>query len=145
MDEHEPRAVRRTLWRAMHLHCPVCGEGDIFQGMTAHTHCPHCGFRFEREDGYWSNAVMLNYTLTGTVSTLAIAPVAWLVTWPLPLMLVLAVGFAVGLAVASFWHMKALWLAVDLLIRPPTTIERLSGFLHTVRVPASVIADTYRE
>lgn len=143
--EHEPRGAKRVLGRAMRLRCPVCGEGQLFRGLTAHTHCPHCGFRFEREDGYWSNAVAANYMLTGTVSTLVIAPVAFTSSLPLVPLLLAAVVFAMGLAFACYWHVKALWLALDLIVRPPTTSERLHGFLHTVRAPAEVIADKYRE
>lgn len=144
-EKRESRNAKQIFGRAMRLRCPVCGAGKLFHGLTAHDHCSSCGFRFEREDGYWSNAVVVNYMITGTISTLAIAPFAWLSGLPLGVMLAVAVAFAAGLAFACYWHVKALWLGIDLIVRPATTVERLDGYLRIERAPAAEIADKYRE
>lgn len=124
------RGIGRTLGRAMRLRCPLCGEGRIFRGMTAVRHCPICGFQFEREAGYWSNAAALNYMVTGGFATTVIAPLAVLTRWSLPLMIALALTVGAGLSLACFRHGKSVWLAMDVLIRPPSEIELLEGFLH---------------
>lgn len=115
--------------RALRLRCPVCGVGRMFKGLTMWQTCPACGFPFEREPGYWTNAVTLNFMTTGGFTVLLVAPLAYS---GLPLLLILALGIvlAVLLPLLCFRHIKALWLAIDLRIRPPTTFERLSGFLH---------------
>lgn len=118
--------------RALRLRCPVCGEGRLFRGMTMHVTCPACGFPVEREPGYWTNAVTLNFMTTGGLAVLLVAP---LVYSGLPVLLVVALGMALAVIfpLLCFRHIKALWLAIDLSIRPPTTFERLSGFLHVTR------------
>jgi uncharacterized protein (DUF983 family) len=118
--------------RALRLHCPVCGEGKLFRGLTMYETCPACGFPLEREPGYWTNAVTLNFMTTGGLAVLLVAP---LVYSGLPVLLIIALGLvlAVALPLLFFRHIKALWLAIDLRIRPPTTFERLEGFLHVTR------------
>lgn len=115
--------------RALRLRCPVCGEGRMFKGLTMWPTCPACGFPFEREPGYWTNAVTLNFMTTGGGAVLLVAPLAYS---GLPVLLVVAIGMALAvlLPLLCFRHIKALWLAIDLRIRPPTTFERLDGFLH---------------
>ncbi len=131
------RHVRQVLRRAARLRCPVCGNGRLFDGWNAHAHCPSCGFLLEREPGYWTNAVTLNYMLTGGLASMLVAPLVMLTGWPIPVLLAVGLSTAVGLSLGCYWHMKALWVATDLLIRPPDMFEQLSGFLRTekIRVP----------
>ncbi len=118
--------------RALRLRCPVCGDGKLFTGLTMHETCPACGFPFEREPGYWTNAVTLNFMVTGGFIVLLVAPLAYS-SLPVPVIVGLGLVLAVVLPLACFRHCKALWLAFDLHIRPPTTFERLSGYLHMMR------------
>ncbi len=141
MQDDERLDTKQVLGRAVRLTCPLCGERPMYRGMHVMEHCAHCGFSFEREPGYWSNAATLNFMVTGSIATIVIAPMSLLTSWSMPVLIVAALSLAVGLALAGFRHIKALWLAADLLIRPPTTFERLSGYLHTVRVPNAVVAD----
>lgn len=144
-DDSERQDAWRILGRAMRLRCPVCDQGELFHGLHIARRCARCGFLFEREPGYWSNAATLNFMTTGSAATMAIAPMAMLSRWSLPVLLGAALLVAVGLALLCFRHIKAVWLAADLLIRPPTTIERLSGYLHTVREPAALVSEKFRE
>ncbi len=104
----------------------------MFDGLTMWETCPMCGFPFEREPGYWTNAVTLNFMTTGGFALLFVGPLAYS---GLPVLLVLALGvvLAILLPLLCFRHSKALWLAIDLRIRPPTTFERLAGFLRVSR------------
>ncbi|MCA1670196.1 MAG: DUF983 domain-containing protein, partial [Thermomicrobia bacterium] len=95
--------------------------------------CPACGFPFEREPGYWTNAVTLNLMTTGSLAVLLSVPLAYS-GLPVVLVVGLGVSFAALFPLLIFRHSKALWLALDLRIRPPTTFERLEGFLHVERV-----------
>jgi len=115
--------------RALRLRCPICGEGRMFDKMTMWQTCPACGFPFEREPGYWTSAVTLNFMTTGGVALLLVGPLAYS-GLTVPLILALGVVLAALLPLLCFRHSKALWLAIDLHIRPPTTFERLAGFLH---------------
>lgn len=145
MDTHTRPSAWTIIGRALRLRCPVCGVGHMFHGMRTLDRCPHCGFMFEREDGYWSNAAVVNFSVIGTVATLIIAPMALLSGWSLTALLIGAVALTVGLALICFWHIKALWLAFDIIMRPPTAVEQMSGYLATVRQPPELIADKYRE
>lgn len=104
----------------------------MFDKMTMWETCPACGFPFEREPGYWTSAVTLNFMTTGGFALLLVGPLAYS---GLPALLVLALGVVLAalLPLLCFRHSKALWLAIDLRIRPPTTFERLAGFLHVSR------------
>ncbi len=144
-SEDERQDAGQIVGRAMRLRCPVCGRGHLFQGLHSAARCTRCGFLFEREPGYWSNAATLNFMVTGSIATMAMAPLALLSQWALPVLLGAALFLSVGLALGCFRHFKAIWLAADLLIRPPTTIERLSGYLHTVREPSPWVAEKFRE
>ena len=114
--QHPAPSTQHYIRRALRLRCPVCGEGKMFVGMTMHEACPACGFPFEREPGYWTNAVTLNFMTMGGLVVIA-----------------LGLALSVIFPLLAFRHIKALWLAIDLCIRPPTTFERLSGFLHVTR------------
>ncbi len=125
----------------MRLRCPVCGKGRLFRGIEMHAHCPACGFAFEREPGYWTNAVTLNFMMSGGFVLLIVGPIA---VTGLPIWVSLGLGIALAAAVplACFRHFKAIWLAIDLSINPPTAAERIAGFLHVTRHVAGSETDT---
>jgi len=120
--------VTQYFRRAARLRCPICGEAHLFDGLTMRDSCPACGFHFEREPGYWTNAVTLNFMMTGGFVVMLVAPLAYT---GLPVLATLGIGVFLAALVPTlcFRHIKALWLAIDLRIRPPTTFERLSGYL----------------
>jgi uncharacterized protein (DUF983 family) len=135
MDDHPPGADRSRppyFRRALRLRCPVCGARDLFRGLTMRDSCPACGFAFEREPGYWTNAAMLNYLVSGGVVLLLIAPVVFT---GIPVPLVLAIGLLLAAAIPLLWfrHFKLLWLAIDLCFNPPTPAERIAGYLRVAR------------
>jgi uncharacterized protein (DUF983 family) len=44
--------------------CPVCLVGPVFNSMFgAHKNCPHCGVRYERETGFYLNAMFVAYAM----------------------------------------------------------------------------------
>lgn len=104
-------------------------------------HCPSCGFAFEREPGYWTNAVTLNFMMSGGFVLLIVGPIA-VMGFPIWVSLGLGIALAAAVPLACFRHFKALWLAIDLSINPPTAAERIAGFLRTTRHAAASDADT---
>jgi uncharacterized protein (DUF983 family) len=53
--------------------CPVCLQGKVFRSfLGAYPNCPHCGVRFEREHGYYLNAMFVAYA----IGFILIAPTA---------------------------------------------------------------------
>jgi uncharacterized protein (DUF983 family) len=116
--------VRALLSRAVRLRCPNCGGGPIFVTWSRLVpNCPVCGLGLERgEQGYWLGAYFFNLMAVETVFSIwVVAFLLW--TWPTPpwgffqgstIVLMLIVPFA------FFPYSKTLFLAFDLLVRPPT-------------------------
>ena len=110
----------RMLGRALTRRCPVCGSGGIFEGWFAlRPHCPGCGFSFEREEGYWVGAMIVNIGgaqllffavfLGGLAATYPEVPWTGLLVAGLAVMLVFPIVFSP--------LSKTLWLWGDLAIR----------------------------
>ena len=44
--------------------CPVCRQGRVFRSFLGmHPDCPHCGIHFERETGFFLNAMFFAYAM----------------------------------------------------------------------------------
>ncbi len=115
------------LGRGLRLRCPNCGSpGMVGAWGRFAAHCPACGHRFEREEGYWLGAVLLN-TVAATGAIVVVLVTLMATTWPeVPVGVVTAVVAAVGVIVpiAFYPWAKALWVALDLTVRPPEARER---------------------
>jgi uncharacterized protein (DUF983 family) len=113
----EGRPVFQTLARGARLRCPACGGASVFRSpFRVRADCPACGTVFQREEGFFVGAIMLNVVTTEAavmfaagVSLLAFPgrdrPLLWLV-------------FAAALLfpVAFYHHSWSLWLAGDHLV-----------------------------
>ena len=107
-----------------HQLCPRCRIGrifnsSIFRGFPAMREtCAICGLRFEREEGYFVGAMMIDYGL-GLVIVAAIGLGLWYVTrWPLEKTAVIA--FLLFLpAIPTFTRFgRVLWIYLDQTIDP---------------------------
>jgi uncharacterized protein (DUF983 family) len=127
----EPRAepdttrknARTLVWRAVRRRCPNCGRRKVFDGyFTLKQRCPQCGIMLERGEGdYFLGAYALN--LIVVEATLAVAFIIVMVTtWPDPPWNALQYGgaaLAVAVPILCYPFSKTLWLALDLIFRPP--------------------------
>ena len=44
--------------------CPICLRGSVFHSLLGtNKDCPHCGIHFERETGYFLNAMFFAYVI----------------------------------------------------------------------------------
>jgi uncharacterized protein (DUF983 family) len=117
--------VFRALGRALRGRCPNCGRGAILASwFKVNGRCAACGLRFERgheeEQDYWLGAYTLNFLVTETIFGVALL-LALVVTWPEPPWRLLLFGGGALMIVAPivFYPVsKALWLAIDLVVRP---------------------------
>ncbi|MFL6332725.1 MAG: DUF983 domain-containing protein [Pyrinomonadaceae bacterium] len=110
----ERRNVFDTLTRGARLRCPVCGTRSVFQSpFRVRPFCPACGTVFQREEGFFVGAIMLNVVTTEAV-VLATAGL-YLLLFPgideplLPILFAVALLFPV----AFYHHSWSLWLAGD--------------------------------
>jgi uncharacterized protein (DUF983 family) len=123
-----PPTAGRLLGRALRRRCPVCGRGAMFAGwFSLRARCDDCGFAFERDEAedYWLGAFLLNFIVT-EVAFAALLLAVLVATWPdppwSPLIWIGAIQMVVA-PIAFYPFAKALWLAVDLMFRPPTAAD----------------------
>ncbi|HLI09811.1 MAG TPA: DUF983 domain-containing protein [Ktedonobacteraceae bacterium] len=112
----------RLLWSGLRLRCPYCGKGKLFRRFyTMYDQCPVCGWRYEREEGYWTGAIALNLVVTELLIALVTVPlVIWLAVsglsiWPL---VIIGIPMCVILPLLFFRHAKSFWMSLDFMIHP---------------------------
>ncbi|HEX7316634.1 MAG TPA: DUF983 domain-containing protein [Pyrinomonadaceae bacterium] len=108
------RPVFKTLARGARLCCPVCGGARVFRSpFHVRPSCPACGAVFQREEGFFVGAIMLN-VVTTEAAVLASAGLC-LLLFPGRAALLLWLLFAVALLfpIAFYHHAWSLWLAGD--------------------------------
>lgn len=106
------------LWRALLLRCPRCGKGKLYKrGFTMNETCPACGWRFEREEGYWTGAMAVNLVATELIIVAVIFPLAVTGTPAAP-MLIIGLPATVLLPILGYRHSKSFWMTIDFLLHP---------------------------
>jgi Protein of unknown function (DUF983) len=83
--------------------------------------CPECGYGFEREEGYWVGAIIINTAVTEALFGLLFVLVILLTLPDIRWGPLLAVALVTnGLFPWLFYPFsKTLWMAVDLYLHPP--------------------------
>ena len=117
------------IGRGLLKRCPLCGTGKLFTGwFKMKERCPGCGYLFEREEGFFLGAYVINLGIAqGLVILLAVVPlIVRLASNPDASILPFVVGGVVGAVVAPIllypWS-KTIWTAFDLILRPATATE----------------------
>ena len=117
------------LIRGLLLRCPYCGKGKLFRrGFKMYERCPVCGWRYEREEGYWTGAIALNLVVTEQLIALVVVPLAvWLALNHQPITLLVAIGLPMPfiLPFLFFRHAKSLWVSIDFMVHPVDPEERM--------------------
>jgi Protein of unknown function (DUF983) len=77
--------------------------------------CPRCGLRFEREEGYWTGAMAMNFVLTGTVFAVVFVTLVAVTVPTVPVVPLLAVLVPITVLgpVLGYPISKTLWVAID--------------------------------
>ena len=101
--------------------CPVCLEGKAFKSLLGmHTHCPVCGVKFDRETGYFLNAMFIAYALGILI---LIPTTVLLVLWNAPIAVTVAVLVVETTVVwpLLFRYSRIIWMHADQVMdpRPP--------------------------
>ena len=98
--------------------CPICLRGPVFRSLLGtHPDCPNCGIHFERETGYFLNAMFFAYVigfliLAPTMLYLYIRQVSTL--W----FTIIVTAETLLLWPWVFRYSRVLWLHMDQLIDP---------------------------
>ena len=117
--------ARRSAWRAiLQQRCPRCRDGriyrtSIFRGFAQmHDRCSVCGMKFEREEGYFLGAMMLDYGL-GLVLVAILAVLVWLLTrWSFDRTLIVAFLLILPFVPALTRLGRVLWIWFDRIVDP---------------------------
>ena len=90
--------------------------------------CPVCGWRYEREEGYWTGAIAVNLVVTELLIALIAVPLAvWLALNNQPITLLVAIGLPIPfiLPLIFFRHAKSFWMSIDFMVHPVDPDERM--------------------
>jgi uncharacterized protein (DUF983 family) len=108
------------LGRALRRRCPRCAAPAFKSYFTMREHCDRCGLQFEREQGYWVGALIIN-TAVAFGTFLALFVGGMLITWPDVPWGLLGVVTVVAMAVVPllFYPLsKTIWMALELSWHP---------------------------
>ena len=114
----------RMLLRGAAKRCAVCGGGGLFRGwFEMAERCPTCGYRFEREEGFFLGAYVINLAVAqALVILLAVVPAIVLLNADAGVGLapIVAAGVAAAVLGPMFFYpwSKTLWVAIELIMRP---------------------------
>jgi uncharacterized protein (DUF983 family) len=109
------------LIRAFRKRCPRCGAGKIFKSFWAlHDNCPNCDYRFEREEGYWVGAIIINTAVTETLFLAVFLTILFAslpdIRW-LPLLATALVLNGI-FPVVFFPYSKTIWMGLNMYFNP---------------------------
>ncbi|HVR78746.1 MAG TPA: DUF983 domain-containing protein [Acidimicrobiia bacterium] len=108
------------LGRALRRRCPRCGGKAFSSFFHLDEHCDRCGLGFEREEGYWVGALIIN-TIVTFGSFLVLFAGGMILFWPdVPWGALMAVTIGVNavLPVIFYPFSKTIWLALELSWHP---------------------------
>lgn len=131
----------RMLGRGAAKRCAACGAGHLFTGwFRMAERCPSCAYHFEREEGFFLGAYVLNLAVAqGLVMLLAVVPTIVLRNAnPDASLVPVIVGAVAGVLLAPLafypWS-KTLWVAVELIMRGVDETEPADVPLSSAEVP----------
>jgi uncharacterized protein (DUF983 family) len=111
-----PAGPVRQLIRGFTARCPRCGSRGLFRHWFRMTPtCPRCGLHFEREEGYWTGALAMNFVLTGALFAVVFITLVAVTAPSVPVGTLLAVLVPITVLgpILGYPVSKTLWVAVD--------------------------------
>jgi uncharacterized protein (DUF983 family) len=112
------------LGRGLSKRCPACGTGGLYEGwFRMRERCPRCLYRFEREEGFFLGAYVVNLAITeGLLLVLGIIPLIVVLAANPDASLVPMVAIGLGAAVIGpilfYPFSRTIWVAIELISRP---------------------------
>lgn len=103
-----------TVWRAIRLRCPHCGQGRIFVNyFRMHPRCSTCGLRFQREPGYFLGSIYFNYGVTAMIVTAGYLGCLFGTNIPTQILLPIFGAWCLLFPLWFFRYARSLWLGFD--------------------------------
>jgi uncharacterized protein (DUF983 family) len=99
------------------LRCPVCGKASIVKvPFKIKDHCSSCGAAFQREQGFFVGAILVNVVTTELVILLAYMASLPVINAHYQFVLAMLFAIAVSFPVAFYHHSWSIWLTFDHLV-----------------------------
>jgi uncharacterized protein (DUF983 family) len=119
MDPKIP-SINRMLFRGLIRRCGRCGGGHLYQGWFKMVpRCPRCGYLFDREEGFFLGAYLINFGATefalGVVLAVMIAMEASGDS-SLGIIIAAAVVTSILVPLGFYPFSKTLWAAIDMVM-----------------------------
>jgi uncharacterized protein (DUF983 family) len=125
-----------TIGRGARGRCGRCGSRGALEGFFAlRERCPRCGYRFKREEGFFTGVYLVNFSVTiGVLWLLVMGYTLWRAAGDHAggVVPVLVIGVTIALALPILLYPLALttWAALDLVLRPLEPEEEAEALLH---------------
>src|SRR5690348_4443157 len=121
--------------RGMARHCPNCGGGHLFvHWFRMVERCPTCGIKFEREEGFFLGAFLINFGIgEGLIAVLLFGYVILLsANQNVSVPAFIAAGIAMSVVATLFFYpfSKTVWSALDLAMKPLDDKELAQAAQH---------------
>ena len=128
------------LLRGLRKRCPRCGTGGLFQGwFQMRERCPGCHYRFEREEGWFLGAYVVNFGVTEGLLAIALGIYVILVAdnpdVSIVPIVIAGVVAAVGAPIVFYPFSRTVWAAIDLTLRPLDPHEEAEAILDSENGP----------
>ncbi|MBK7334835.1 MAG: DUF983 domain-containing protein [Saprospirales bacterium] len=120
------------VYSTLHLKCPRCHEGDLFETgsfslkkpFDMPPKCGHCGLNYWPEPGFYYGAMFISYIFTGFFSLAFVMFFHWVLDWSIGasfglLLLVCALFFVYFFRIA-----RAIWLNVNVKYDPHSGLPK---------------------
>lgn len=109
------------LLRGLIRHCPRCGSGGLFRRwFTMVERCPRCDYRFEREEGFFLGAYVVNIGFSQLVAVgfIAVSIIATLPDPPVGKLIVIGLVVVIAAPFLYYPFSKTVWTAFDMIMHP---------------------------
>jgi uncharacterized protein (DUF983 family) len=127
MHREPPNSIGQAFSRGARLTCPMCAEGQLFNGLIRmHNCCPKCGFQFERAPGYFLGSTYINYGVTTLLTTWTYIVLRFGLEIRKSSLIPALAAFCVIFPVVFFRYARSLWLSFDCYFDQTGALESLS-------------------
>ena len=115
--KRERPSISTALVRCLRLRCPACGKSSIIQRpFQIKHHCGSCDTLFEREEGFFVGAIMVNVIITEFVILALYFISLLLIGSHFQLILTLLLIVAILFPIAFYHYSWSVWLSFDHLV-----------------------------
>ncbi len=115
------RSLFRLLGRGLGRRCPRCAQSKIFASwFRLLPECPGCGYRFEREEGYWVGAIIINTAVIEIIFGISFITTMVVTAPDIPWTPILVLALITNGLFPFFFYpfSKTVWMGVDLYFHP---------------------------